>query len=201
MINDVYFLTADIISSIRDNDRREIINIKDFLTTDEVAKILNLTRGSVCDLCRKGKLAGASRVGQRVWVIPKQSIDDYEPALRGFAAVQAKRRADAEKALAEQNAAIRAAKGLPERESEASSVETEYVNVEEAAKILNRSKRTVREYCSNFRIAGARKKDARGREWVIPKSSLKNILPSIGVIRSDGTVMPLGRGKAEDAEV
>ena len=137
----------------------------------------------------------------KMWLIPKQSIDDYEPALRGFAAVQAKRRAEAEKALAEQNAAIRAAKGLPAVDSEASPAETKYVNVEEADKILNRSKRTVREYCSNFRIAGARKKDARGREWVIPKSSLKNILPSIGVIRSDGTVMPLGRGKAEDAEV
>ena len=139
----------------------------------------------------------------KMWLIPKQSIDDYEPALRGFAAVQAKRRAEAEKALAERNAAIRAAKGLPERESEVLTppAETEYVSVEEAAKILNRSKRTVRGYCSSLRIAGARKKDARGREWVIPKSSLKNILPSIGVIRSDGTVMPLGRGKAEDAEV
>lgn len=142
----------------------------------------------------------------KMWLIPKQSIDNYEPALRGFAAVQAKRRAEAEKALAEQNAAIRAAKGLPAVDSEDLSsgeapAETEYVNVEEAAKILNRAKRTVREYCSSFRIAGARKKDARGREWLIPKSSLKNILPSIGVIRSDGKVMPLGRGKAEDAEV
>ena len=134
----------------------------------------------------------------KMWLIPKQSIDDYEPALRGFAAVQAKRRAEAEKALAEQNAAIRAAKGLPERESEASPAETEYVNVEEAAKILNRSKRTVRGYCLSGKIVGASRKDARGREWVIPKSSLKNVLPSIGVIRSDGTVMPLGKDKAEE---
>ena len=171
-----------------------------FMTVNQAADRAQLSVSHVRQLCIKGKLLGAHKMGMQ-WVIPEQSIDNYKPGPRGFGAKQAQMRAEAEKALAEQNAAIRAAKGLPERESEASSVETEYVNVEEAAKILNRSKRTVREYCSNFRIAGARKKDARGREWVIPKSSLKNILPSIGVIRSDGTVMPLGRGKAEDAEV
>ena len=163
---------------------------------------MNLTRGRVCGLCRDGKLAGACRIGQRVWLVPEQSVIEYKPALRGFAAVQAKRREEAEKVLKEQNAAIRTAKGLPANDSETqnSSEElTEYVNVEEAAKILNRSKRTVRGYCLSRRIVGAARKDARGREWVIPKASLKNILPSIGVIRSDGTVMPLGGDK--DAEV
>ena len=146
-------------------------------------------------------MAGACRIGQRVWLVPEQSVIEYKPALRGFAAVQAKRREEAEKVLKEQNAAIRTAKGLPAADSEplVSEEITEYVNVEEAAKILNRSKRTVRGYCFSKRIVGATRKDARGREWVIPKASLKNILPSIGVIRSDGTVMPLGRDK--DAEV
>lgn len=160
---------------------------------------MNLTRGRVCGLCRDGKLAGACRIGQRVWLVPEQSVIEYKPALRGFAAVQTKRREEAEKVLKEQNAAIRVTKGLPAAEPSVSEEPTEYVNVEEAAKILNRSKRTVRGYCLSRRIVGATRKDARGREWVIPKASLKNILPSIGVIRSDGTVIPLGGDK--NAEV
>ena len=169
-----------------------------FMTVNQAADRAQLSVSHVRQLCIKGKLLGAHKMGMQ-WVIPEQSIDNYKPGPRGFGAKQAQMRAEAEKALAEQNAAIREAKGLPAIDSEASAAPEEpmeYVNVEEAAKILNRSKRTVRGYCSSLRIAGARKKDARGREWVIPKSSLKNVLPSIGVIRSDGTVMPLGKDKA-----
>ena len=192
---------ADIITCKRYNNGKEICligNIEDFITASEAAKLSGYSIDYIARLCREGILFGAQMKG-KMWLIPKQSIENYEPALRGFAAVQSKRRAEAEKALKEQNAAIRAAKGLPADEPSVSEEPIEYVDVEEAAKILNRSKRTVRGYCLSRRIAGATRKDARGREWLIPKASLKNILPSIGVIRSDGTVMPLGRGK--DAEV
>lgn len=178
-----------------------IESIEDFITASEAAKLSGYSNDYIARLCREGILAGVQMKG-KMWLIPKQSVVDYKPGLRGFAATQAKRREEAEKVLKEQNAAIRTAKGLPANDTEtqnSSEEPTEYVNVEEAAKMLNRSKRTVRGYCLSRRIVGATRKDARGREWVIPKASLKNILPSIGVVRSDGTVMPLGRDK--DAEV
>ena len=174
-----------------------IESIEDFITASEAAELSGYSNDYIARLCREGFLAGAQMKG-RMWLIPKQSVKDYKPGPQGFAATQAKKRKEAEETLKERNAAIRAAQGLPANDSEtqnSSEEPVEYVNVEEAAKILNRSMRTVRAYCLSKKIAGATRKDARGKEWVIPKSSLKNILPSIGVIRSDGTVMPLGGDK------
>ncbi len=171
-----------------------IEGIGDFLTTEKAAELLGLERGYVSKLCRNGKLSGAFIVGQKVWLIPVQAVIDYKPGLRGFAATQAKKRE-------EEGKAIRAAKGLTGEDKKPSprQEEPEYVTVEEAAEILKRSKRTVRSYCLSRRIAGARRMDKRGKGWLIPKASLNNVLPGVGIISETGQVLPLGRAK--DAEV
>ncbi len=171
------------------------------MDTQEAAEYLGYSPDYIGYLCRHDVFKGVRKLRGKAWIIPKQLVIDYKPGLRGFAVKQAKKRAEAEKALAERNAAIRAAKGLPPKEKKPSprQEEPEYVTVEEAAEILHMAKRTVRSYCLSRRIAGARKMDKRGKGWLIPKASLDNVLPGVGIISEDGQVMPLGRGK--DAEV
>lgn len=69
----------------------------EYITVEEAAKHLNRTKTNVCWLCRKGKLKGAKKFGEKVWMIPKQSVLEHKPGLQGFAAVQARKKADEEK--------------------------------------------------------------------------------------------------------
>ena len=72
------------------------MDIKDLVSVEEAAKILGYRNSSVALLCRQGKLEGAFRIGHQ-WMIPRKTIENYEKAPQGFAAIW-KRRREAEKA-------------------------------------------------------------------------------------------------------
>ena len=74
----------------------KIMDIKDVITVEEAAKILGYEKSSVTLLCRKGRLDGAFRIGHQ-WLIPRATIENYEKAPQGFAAIW-QRRHEAEKA-------------------------------------------------------------------------------------------------------
>ncbi|MBQ4401183.1 MAG: helix-turn-helix domain-containing protein [Synergistaceae bacterium] len=72
------------------------MDIKDVVSVEEAAKILGYEKSSVTLLCRKGKLDGAFRIGHQ-WLIPRATVENYEKAPQGFAAIWERRR-EAEKA-------------------------------------------------------------------------------------------------------
>lgn len=85
--------------------------IKDLMTTKEAAEYLDYTPEYVCNLCAKGKLEGAQKMGERMWAIPKKAVEGYRPGLQGFAAVNARKRAELVMLLSE---AIRGATAMRE---------------------------------------------------------------------------------------
>lgn len=80
------------------------------MTVEEAAKQLKYTKSAVCNICRRGEFPGARRVGQRVWIIPRASVMNYKRGLQGFAAVQARKRAEKEVFREALNNVIRDAK-------------------------------------------------------------------------------------------
>ena len=82
------------------------------MTTKEAAEYLGYTVDYISQLCKKGKLPGAQRLGERVWVIPCQSVIDYKPGPRGLTILQERKRAEKKAFLAECNEAIREAKSM-----------------------------------------------------------------------------------------
>jgi hypothetical protein len=83
--------------------------LEEMLTTDQAAQMLDRDKTHVALLCRRGKLQGAKKIG-RDWVIPKVSIENYQPGESGFAAVWRQRRARGDALQTEINQAIEAAK-------------------------------------------------------------------------------------------
>lgn len=81
----------------------------EYMTVEEAAKYLNRTKRHICWLCVKGKLQGAEKFGEKVWAIPRKSIEEYEPSKQGFAAVKARKEAEKTTWAAMINAAIREA--------------------------------------------------------------------------------------------
>ena len=78
----------------------------DYITVDETAKYLNRTKRHVCWLCIR-KLPGAKKFGEKVWAIPRKSVEEYEPGLQGFAVVKSRKEKAKASWLAELNAAIK----------------------------------------------------------------------------------------------
>ena len=142
--------------------------IEDFMTVKEAAEYLGYTSSAVSYICRNGGFPDARRAGERVWLIPKQSVVNYRRGLQGFAAVQAKKKADE----AARRAKIEEALGIIQAPTGQDEASPQYFSVEDAAKILNRSKRCIRHLCSWGRLEGASKVDG---EWFIPASSLKQV--------------------------
>ena len=68
-----------------------------YMTATEAAKKLGLTTGHIRQLCIDGKFPDAEKMG-KTWIVPKESVDNYVPPPKGFAAVWKKRR-DKEAAL------------------------------------------------------------------------------------------------------
>ena len=62
------------------------MDIQDLVSVEEAAKILGYQKSSVALLCRQGKLDGAFRIGHQ-WLIPRKTIENYEKAPQGFAAI------------------------------------------------------------------------------------------------------------------
>ena len=69
------------------------INMEGSVDTDVAAQMLGCSTSNVCKLCKCGKLKDAVKVGSKVWIIPKQSVLDYKPGPKGFAAVKARKEA------------------------------------------------------------------------------------------------------------
>lgn len=147
------------------------------MTTAEAAEYRRLTVSQISYICKKGKFAGARKKGSR-WLIPKQSVIDYDPGPRGFAKTQAEKKAREAALLAEQNAAIRAAKGLSTddepADKKADPLSGIWMTVEQAAEFIGMSRRFVRQSCSDGRIKNARKRDSDGA-WLIPYDELINV--------------------------
>ena len=161
------------------------------MTTAEAAEYRRLTISQISYICKKGKFTGARKKGAR-WLIPKQSVIDYNPGPRGFAKTQAEKKAKEEARLVEQNAAIRKAKGLPPVgapiDNDADHLSGCLITVEQAAEIIGMSRRYIRQICSNGQIKGANKRESDGA-WLIPYDELKK-LPRWRKRRAGAEVLP-----------
>ena len=133
-------------------------------------------------MCREGCLLGAFRKGDKIWLIPRKSIEDYKPGPHGRHAGEAKNKAEETTRQAEVNEAIREVQGLPtvihEPQSGQEAVATEYISVAEAAKRL-RPLRAIRSWCLWGWFVGARRSDKKGKEWRIPVGSLDGALKHV----------------------
>ena len=65
--------------------------IENYLTTRDVASKFNCSQENILYLCTHGKFLGAVKVGH-MWLIPRESVENYQPALKGFSAMWEKRR-------------------------------------------------------------------------------------------------------------
>ena len=72
-----------------------------FMTAEEAARYLNRSNSLVCRLCKSGRLDGAKKVGQKVWLIPEKSVMEYKPGPQGFAALKARKLAKKEALMAQ----------------------------------------------------------------------------------------------------
>jgi predicted DNA-binding transcriptional regulator AlpA len=61
----------------------DYMEIDDYVTASEAAKILGKTSGMIWVLCKDGKLPGAKKMGNAAWLIPRASVEAYRPAKRG----------------------------------------------------------------------------------------------------------------------
>lgn len=71
------------------------MDLENYITLTEAARVKNATGDTLCTerlgvLCRTGKLPGAKRKG-RIWFVPRQSVENYVPGPRGYAAMKQRR--------------------------------------------------------------------------------------------------------------
>jgi predicted DNA-binding transcriptional regulator AlpA len=59
------------------------MEIDDYVTASEAAKILGKTSGMIWVLCKDGKLPGAKKMGNAAWLIPRAAVESYTPGKRG----------------------------------------------------------------------------------------------------------------------
>ena len=91
------------------------MDIQDFVSVEEAAEILGYVKSSVTGLCRKRKLEGAIRIGHQ-WLIPRKTIESYEKAPQGFAAVWKQRREKESEQLAKLEAEVMGSSGEESKE-------------------------------------------------------------------------------------
>ena len=65
----------------------------EFVTVSQAAKLKQLSTGYVRQLCIDGKLTGAQKMGNQ-WIIPRDTIEKYKPAPRGFAVVWERKKSE-----------------------------------------------------------------------------------------------------------
>ena len=139
--------------------------IEDFMTVEEAALYLNKVAAHVCKLCRDGKLPGARKFGRGAWMIPRQSVIDYVPGLRGRVGVKAQERKELAKSLT-----------VRKNPSQSGQDQQDNLNLEDAALLLYMSPLKLRMLCGYGRVAGAFMLDG---EWRIPVSTVKMIRSAI----------------------
>lgn len=59
--------------------------MEDVVGATEAMRMTGYTRSNIARLCRKGKFPGARKVGHK-WIIPRTSVENYQPGPQGFAA-------------------------------------------------------------------------------------------------------------------
>jgi hypothetical protein len=59
------------------------VDLDEYVTITEAARLLNKTVGMVGRLCRAGKFLGAEKKGSAAWLIPRASVLNYTPGPRG----------------------------------------------------------------------------------------------------------------------
>jgi hypothetical protein len=59
------------------------MNLDEYITITEAARVLNKTVSMVGRLCRSGKFDGAEKKGNAAWLIPRASVESYAPGKRG----------------------------------------------------------------------------------------------------------------------
>lgn len=69
--------------------------MEDFVTVTEASKIKKLSTGHIRQLCIDGKLSGVRKIG-KMWIIPRKSLDEYEPGLKGFSIYWVRKHAEDE---------------------------------------------------------------------------------------------------------
>lgn len=57
----------------------------DVIGTTEAIEMTGYDRSHIVKLCKLGKLPGARKIGHD-WIIPRSSVENYQPGPRGFAA-------------------------------------------------------------------------------------------------------------------
>ncbi len=83
----------------------------EYMTAAEAASFLNRTKRCITRLCLNGKLSGAKKIGEKMWMIPKQAVLNFQPSPQGFAVTRPREKALKEEKkraeLDEINAAIK----------------------------------------------------------------------------------------------
>lgn len=81
-----------------------------YVTVDEAADLANRKTSLIRTLCREGRLPGAEKMGNS-WIIPKESVLNYQPAKRGVKPRAERLKAEREALRAELSSAVSGAKG------------------------------------------------------------------------------------------
>ena len=82
---------------------------QDYVSTNEAAEMLNVTRNRIGRLCLDGRFEGAVKIG-RSWIIPREAVLNHKPLSPG-----PKPRAER---LREEKAALKAALSQAEKREE-----------------------------------------------------------------------------------
>ena len=92
------------------------MDIQDFVSVEDAAKILGYVKNSVTLLCRQGKLEGAIRIGHQ-WLIPRKTIENYEKAPQGFAAIWKRKHEEENEQLAKLEVEVLGSSGEVSKEN------------------------------------------------------------------------------------
>lgn len=65
----------------------KVPSLDDYISLSEAAKLFGHHKNFWARLCQQGKLPGARKMG-RMWVVPRESVQNYTPGPQGFAAVK-----------------------------------------------------------------------------------------------------------------
>ncbi len=126
---------------------------QDNLSLEDAALLLRMSPVKLRMLCGYGRVAGAFMSNDE-WRIPVSTIKTIR------------------------NAVIIDHVSLEEIDTLTPSDE-DFVTVEEAAKILKRSLRQVRQFCLSRRLEGVRKSKLKKGDWLIPISSVLTVKTSL----------------------
>jgi hypothetical protein len=92
----------------------ENMDLMEYMTVAEVAKMLNKSIPLITHLCRGGRLTNAVKLTTGAWLIPRESVLRYKPMKRG---VKPGTHTKAQRLAAEREDILRQAAGTKKEES------------------------------------------------------------------------------------